>query len=62
MPGAALRPLPDDGLPAYLQGYTTVNGMRIRATAHCPGRAIQRAQLPCTGQSAFVQLTHLEAV
>ena len=26
-------PVPDDGLPAYLQGYTTVNGMRIRATA-----------------------------
>jgi hypothetical protein len=26
------RPVPDDG-PAYLQGYTTVNGMRIRATA-----------------------------
>jgi len=26
-------PVPDDGLPAYLQGYTTVNGVRIRPTA-----------------------------
>jgi transcriptional regulator with XRE-family HTH domain len=26
-------PAPDDGLPAYLQGYTTVNGLRIRPTA-----------------------------
>jgi predicted XRE-type DNA-binding protein len=26
-------PVPDDGLPAYLQGYTTVNGLRIRPTA-----------------------------
>lgn len=29
--------VPDDGLPAYLQGYTTVNGMRIRATATVQG-------------------------
>jgi hypothetical protein len=26
-------PVPDDGLPAYLQGYTTVNGRSIRPTA-----------------------------
>jgi hypothetical protein len=26
-------PVADDGLPAYLQGYTTVDGMRIRGTA-----------------------------
>lgn len=26
-------PVPDDGLPAYLQGYTTVNGRSMRPTA-----------------------------
>jgi hypothetical protein len=26
-------PVPDVALPAYLQGYTTVNGVRIRPTA-----------------------------
>jgi len=26
-------PVPDDGLPAYLQGYTTVNGRQVRPTA-----------------------------
>jgi hypothetical protein len=30
-------PVPDDGLPAYLHGYTTVNGIRIRATAAIQG-------------------------
>ena len=30
-------PVPDDGLPAYLQGYTTVNGIRMRATAAVQG-------------------------
>ncbi len=25
-------PVPDDGLPSYLQGYTTVNGWRMRPT------------------------------
>jgi hypothetical protein len=39
-------PVPDDGLPAYLQGYTTVNGMRIRATATVQGELFREPGLP----------------
>jgi hypothetical protein len=38
-------PVPDDGLPAYLQGYTTVNGMRIRATATVQGEPFREPGL-----------------
>ena len=38
-------PVPDDGLPAYLQGYTTVNGMRIRATATVQGELFREPGL-----------------
>ncbi len=38
-------PVPDDGLPAYLQGYTTVNGMRIRATAAVQGELFREPGL-----------------
>ncbi len=38
-------PVPEDGLPAYLQGYTTVNGMRIRATAAVQGELFREPGL-----------------
>jgi len=38
-------PVPDDGLPAYLQGYTTVNSMRIRATAAVQGELFREPSL-----------------
>ena len=38
-------PVPDDGLPVYLQGYTTVNGMRIRATAAVQGELFREPGL-----------------
>jgi predicted XRE-type DNA-binding protein len=38
-------PVPDDGLPAYLQGYTTVNGIRMRATAAVQGELFREPGL-----------------
>jgi hypothetical protein len=38
-------PVPDDRLPAYLQGYTTVNGTRIRATAAVQGELFREPDI-----------------
>jgi hypothetical protein len=39
-------PAPDDGLPAYLQGYTTVNGVRIRPTATVQEELFRNPDIP----------------
>jgi transcriptional regulator with XRE-family HTH domain len=44
-------PVPDDGLPAYLQGYTTVNGMRIRATAIVQGELFREPSFPARARA-----------
>jgi len=42
-------PVPDDGLPAYLHGYTTVNGMRIRPTAIIQEELFREPGFPVRG-------------